>query len=109
MFPFAMANVLPRAVVNPTATYIPAEGSLSPTATPSLGRAAYPPSLCGWLGGDALLPAACKTDEKCVYDTAKGIVGCCPSTGSCAKAFFTNCIDSDSPKMTGKGLAILTW
>jgi hypothetical protein len=103
------ANALPWPEMEPTATYDAADWSPRTTDAPAkLLKRDYPLDLCGWVGGNSLLPAECGTGQKCVFDTGKGMVGCCPLSGSCTAGVFTACLGSGDQKST-RDPNILTW
>ncbi|KAL2267247.1 hypothetical protein VTJ83DRAFT_4524 [Remersonia thermophila] len=58
-------------------------------------------TICGYIGGDAALPATCGAGSHCVVDTEHNVVGCCPDgIGSCTTGVFTGCVDANSGPQT---------
>ncbi|KAK1241085.1 hypothetical protein MKX08_001059 [Trichoderma sp. CBMAI-0020] len=57
-------------------------------------------TICGWIGGDANLPATCLAGSHCAADTVNKAIGCCPDTGPCTEGIFTGCVDVNSPPQT---------
>ncbi|EHK50250.1 hypothetical protein TRIATDRAFT_314453 [Trichoderma atroviride IMI 206040] len=57
-------------------------------------------TICGWIGGDASLPATCLAGSHCAADTVNKAIGCCPDSGPCTEGIFTGCVDVNSPPQT---------
>ncbi|KAL1843047.1 hypothetical protein VTJ49DRAFT_3182 [Mycothermus thermophilus] len=58
-------------------------------------------TVCGYIGGDAALPATCGAGSHCVVDTEHNVVGCCPDgIDSCTAGVFTGCVDANSGPQT---------
>ncbi|PMD56207.1 uncharacterized protein K444DRAFT_665862 [Hyaloscypha bicolor E] len=70
-------------------------------------RDIYPVSVCGWIGGDVAQPAYCSTQSSCVWNSDESIVGCCATSGSNC-AFYTSCIDMNSPQQTSDSENVYT-
>jgi hypothetical protein len=95
----------------PTITYRPPYSnsrSLSPRSTAAniSPFGTWPEStvnagVCGWIGGDPYSPVTCDYGNICVWDSANGVVGCCPDSGSCTGSetgIYTSCVDSSNPQ-----------
>jgi hypothetical protein len=63
-------------------------------------------SICGWIGGNLNQPVACASNQKCVYDTSHGMVGCCPLSGECTVGVYTTCVPT---AQTALNPSVLTW
>ncbi|KAH8900158.1 hypothetical protein GQ53DRAFT_211195 [Thozetella sp. PMI_491] len=58
-------------------------------------------TICGYVGGDADIPATCGAGSHCVLDPEHGAIGCCPNGQEpCTTGIFTGCVDSNSPPQT---------
>ncbi|KAI0021626.1 hypothetical protein F4780DRAFT_272738 [Xylariomycetidae sp. FL0641] len=57
-------------------------------------------TVCGYLGGNADLPATCSAGSHCVADSANGVIGCCPNGGVCTVGVYTGCVDASSGPQT---------
>ncbi|PHH73789.1 hypothetical protein CDD82_5266 [Ophiocordyceps australis] len=53
-------------------------------------------TICGYIGGDAALPATCIAGSHCAVDVKHGAVGCCPDGNECVRGIFTSCVDKNS-------------
>ncbi|RCI10424.1 hypothetical protein L249_4416 [Ophiocordyceps polyrhachis-furcata BCC 54312] len=62
--------------------------------------AVAPGTVCGYIGGEASLPATCTAGSHCALDVAHGVVGCCPDDGPCSTGVFTSCVDANSGPQT---------
>lgn len=93
---------LPRQTPRPTGTLDIRSWPLMPTLAPAvpqhlaLGRRAFN-TVCGYIGGNADLPATCMAGSHCVVDAQNKAVGCCPDEGDCATGIFTGCVDQNNP------------
>jgi hypothetical protein len=108
---FSLTNALPRSGPVPTASYKSADWNPRTTSVPQsltelLKRQDWNASVCGWVNGNFNQPAACSSDEKCVYDTSHGMVGCCPQSGSCTTGVYTTCVQAAQGALNP---SILTW
>lgn len=108
---FSLSKALPWSGPDPTAPYRPADWNPRttsvPQSTPELIKRDNPnASICGWVGGNVYQPAACPSNEMCVYDTIHGMVGCCPLSGSCTVGVYTNCVHSAQKSLNP---SVLTW
>ena len=74
----------------------------SPPADPwELRRRQDTNTICGYLGGDAALPATCGAGSHCVMDPEHKAIGCCPNGEEpCTTGIFTGCVDGNSPAQT---------
>lgn len=58
-------------------------------------------TICGYIGGNADLPATCSAGSHCVAEMNKGVIGCCPDAGPCTTGIFTACADTNNPPKGG--------
>lgn len=58
-------------------------------------------TICGYIGGNADLPATCSAGSHCVAEMNKGVIGCCPDSGPCTTGIFTACADTNNPPKGG--------
>lgn len=65
-------------------------------------------TICGFIGGNALLPATCEPGSHCVLDREHGAVGCCPNGGPCTTGVFTGCVDFNSGPQSVKDPYVFT-
>lgn len=80
---------------------LPTAQPLSPLEFRSLRRRQDANTVCGFIGGDAALPATCSAGSHCVLDTEHGVVGCCPNgQAACTTGIFTGCVDGNSGPQT---------
>lgn len=57
-------------------------------------------TVCGFIGGDAKLPATCSAGSHCAADSENGVIGCCPDEGPCTQGVFIGCVDRNSDPQT---------
>jgi hypothetical protein len=108
---FSLINALPWSGPDPTASYRPADWNPRPTSVPQsppelIKKSNANASICGWIGGNVYHPAACRSDQECVYDTTHGMVGCCPLSGSCTEGVYTSCVQGAQGPLNP---SVLTW
>lgn len=67
-----------------------------------------PGTVCGYIGGDAALPATCAAGSHCAVNVAARVVGCCPDGRPCDRGFFTACVDRNSRPQTVRDPYVFT-
>ena len=104
VFASASGHALPRQTMRPTGSMDilswPVEPTAMPTIPAQLARRDFN-TVCGYIGGNADLPATCLAGSHCVVDAEHKAVGCCPDEGDCTKGIFTGCVDENNP---GRGV-----